>query len=207
MQEKIENIIFDLGAVLVGLDSKRCVDAFEKIGAHDIAHFVAEHRVEDLFLDSEVGNINQEIFCDRVRDFVQKDIQNKDIIWAWNELLTGIPDKKKQRLLDLKQKGYRIFLLSNTNDMHWQKCANDFFPYQEQYTADDFFEKVFLSYEMRLIKPSLEIYRKVLAETGIEAEKTLFIDDNADNCKAANQLGIHTFVNKEPNDWLSIKGL
>lgn len=203
MTGNIKNIIFDLGAVLVGLDAKRCVAAFEKIGAHDIAYFVAEHRVESLFLDSEVGNINKEIFCDRVRELTHKQLKDDEIVWAWNELLTGISDEKKERLLALKSKGYRLFLLSNTNDMHWRKCADDFFPHKGTYTANDFFEKIFLSYEMHLIKPAPEIYQRVLNEANIKPEETLFIDDNADNCKAANRLGINTFVNEKPNDWLS----
>lgn len=117
IEKGIKNIIFDLGGVLVGLDKNRCVEAFRKIGADDIAYFVDEHRVESLFFDSEVGNISQAEFCQRVRELTKKDIPDKDIVWAWNELLTGIPDFKKECLLRLNNY-YRLFLLSNTNVMH-----------------------------------------------------------------------------------------
>lgn len=202
MQKGIKNIIFDLGGVLVGLDKNRCVAAFRKIGADDIAYFVDEHRVESLFYDSEVGNITQEEFCGRVREITGKAIPDGDIVWAWNELLTGIPDFKKERLLQLRGK-YRLFLLSNTNVMHWTKCARDFFPYRD-WGVNDYFEQVFLSYEMHLIKPSDGVFLRVLDEADIKAEETLFIDDSADNCRAARGLGIRTFLNEKPDDWLSL---
>ena len=162
IEKGIKNIIFDLGGVLVGLDKNRCVEAFRKIGADDIAYFVDEHRVESLFFDSEVGNISQAEFCQRVRELTKKDIPDKDIVWAWNELLTGIPDFKKECLLRLNN-DYRLFLLSNTNVMHWTKCAQDFFPFHG-WGVNDYFEQVFLSYEMHLIKPSEEIFKRVLDE-------------------------------------------
>lgn len=199
IQKGIKNIIFDLGNVLVGLDKERCVNAFRKIGADNIAYFVDEHRVESLFLDSEVGNISQEEFCRRVRELTKKDIVDEDIVWAWNELLTGIPDFKKEWLLRLKA-DYRLFLLSNTNVMHWTKCANDFFPLHN-HGVDDYFEQVFLSYEMHLIKPSEEIFRLVLNDAGIEAAETLFVDDSAENCRAARSLGINTYLNEHPDDF------
>ena len=52
----IKNIIFDLGGVLVGLDDQRCIDAFKAIGAPQIAQYIEDHRTEDLFYDTEVGN-------------------------------------------------------------------------------------------------------------------------------------------------------
>jgi FMN phosphatase YigB (HAD superfamily) len=201
MQKRIRNIVFDLGGVLVGLDSQRCVDAFNKIGAHDIAYFVSEHRVESLFFDSEIGNIAQDVFCDRVRELTARhELMDKDIVWAWNELLTRVTEEKLERLLQLNDK-YRVFLLSNTNDMHWYKCVNEFFSYKE-FSVDSFFERTFLSYEMHLIKPSEDIFKEVLRMGDMEAGETLFIDDSKANCDAANKVGIHTFVNHHDDDWL-----
>ena len=60
------NIIFDLGRILVGLDNERCIAAFERVGLEKIAFYVREHRVEDLFLAAEVGDITTPQFCDEV---------------------------------------------------------------------------------------------------------------------------------------------
>ncbi len=200
---EIKNIIFDLGGVLVGLDGQRCIDAFNKIGASEIGEYVKDHRTEDLFWDAEVGNINQWEFCDEVRRISGSEARNEDIIWAWNQLLTTIPDEKKQMLIELKKRGLRLFLLSNTNDMHWTYCAEELFPYRN-YVAEDYFEHIFLSYEMHKAKPNTDIFEQTLAMAGLEASETLFIDDNKDNCASAEKVGIVTFLNSEPDEWLKI---
>lgn len=200
---EIKNIIFDLGGVLVDLDGERCMDAFGKIGAAEIVEYVRDHRTEDLFWDAEVGNITLWQFCDEVRRISGCKAYNEDIVWAWNQLLGKITDERKQRLLDLKAKGFRLFLLSNTNYMHWQYCAEELFPYKH-YIAEDYFEHIFLSYQMHKAKPNADIYTQVLAESGIEPDETLFIDDSKENCDAAEKLGIITLQNTEPDLWLKL---
>ena len=57
---------------------------------------------------------------------------------------------------------------------------------------EDYFEKVFLSHELGVMKPDERIYRKVLDMANIQAENTLFIDDNYNNCEVAKECGINT---------------
>lgn len=216
MNTNIKNIIFDLGNVLVGLDWQRCIDAFSTIGIEKVAQLIKEGTTKDLFFDTEVGNINSSEFYDRVRKIGDVSTADEQILWAWNQLLTDIPDIKKQRLIALNQR-YNVLLLSNTNEMHWQKCAIDLFPYKADqsdvnekgargkvYTAEEYFQKIYLSYEMHLIKPSLEIFQTVLQTSHLCPEETLFIDDSKANCAAAASLGIQTYCNEHPNDWLSL---
>lgn len=205
IQKEIKNIVFDLGGVLCGLDADRCVKAFRKIGADDIAFYVEEHRVEDLFLKTELGVMSTAGFCDEVRRLTGKSMADRDIVWAWDELLTGISAERRQRLLELR-KHYRLFLLSNTNDMHWRKCTEDFFPMPlpDGSTAGvaDYFDHCFLSYQLHQAKPSADIFRTVLGQAGLQAEETLFIDDSAANCEAAAALGMQTYHNRHIDDWL-----
>ena len=127
--------------------------------------------------------------------------QDKDIVWAWNQLLVGIPDEKKQCLVELN-KEYRLFLLSNTNDMHWQKCVNDFFPYHNL-GVNDYFEDVYLSYKLQLTKPDRKIFETVLRHSQLQAAETLFIDDVKENCESAEQLGIQVMHETTGNDWIN----
>lgn len=199
----IKNIIFDMGGVLVDLTGERCMEAFSEIGATPIVDYVRNHLTADLFYDIEIGNITTADFCDEVRRMSNMDATNEKIIWAWNELLSGgIAQEKKQRMLELKEKGYRLFLLSNTNDMHWVKCRDDHFPMGE-YGTDDYFEKVFLSYEMQLAKPGVAIFEEAIRQAGIKPEETIFIDDSAANLKGAAVAGLHTFHESEGHRWLS----
>lgn len=199
MNNIIHNIIFDLGGVLVGLDGGRCIRAFEQIGCTAIADYVKEHRTEDLFLEIERGLITTGQFCDEVRRICQCSATDEQIVWAWNELLTTIPDTKKERLLRLRAAGYRLFLLSNTNEMHWDRACR-LLEYGE-YRAADYFEHAYLSNEMNLVKPDPAIYAAVLAQSGLKAEETLFIDDREENLTVAATLGIQTFHERPDHRW------
>lgn len=64
------------------------------------------------------GKITTEAFCDVARELTGADVTNEEIIDAANKMLVEIPDEKKERLLQLKKAGYRLFLLSNTIDIH-----------------------------------------------------------------------------------------
>ena len=111
-----------------------------------------------------------------------------------------IPDEKKRRLLDLRVRGHRVFLLSNTNSIHWDYCVEQLFPYKN-YGVADYFERIFLSQEMHLQKPDAEIFNEVLRQTGIRAEDSIFIDDLPENCEAARSVGIQAFQNTNFDDW------
>ena len=80
-------------------------------------------------------------------------------------------------------------LLSNTNPIHWRKAEACFFT-AGGLAVDDYFENVFLSYRMHLLKPGEAIFRQVLRETGFAPEDTLFIDDSAANRATAVRLGM-----------------
>ena len=124
-------------------------------------------------------------------------VDDAPIIAAWNALLTAPTPACTARLMELKAAGYRLFLLSNTNDMHWQHCVHSLLP--EEMTAA--FDRVFLSYEMQLSKPDPAIFTEVLHTAELNPAETLFVDDNRDNIAAASKLGIHTFLNTERDLW------
>ncbi|RRD01948.1 HAD family hydrolase [Prevotella sp. OH937_COT-195] len=199
--KNIRNLVFDFGTVLVGLDKNRCIAAFDSIGANEMSGYVDECRQEDLFHELEVGRIGVPEFCDEVRRKSPRcNAADEKIAWAWGELLTGIPREKLRRIVELKEQ-YRIFLLSNTNVIHWQRSVEEFFHFGSL-GINDFFEHIFLSYEMGMVKPDREIFIKMLNDAGIKAGETLFIDDSAANCAAAESVGIRTMHDPEGLLWI-----
>lgn len=197
----LRNIVFDLGGVLVGLDGARCIKAFDSLGCRQVSEYVEKHLTADLFLDIELGLITTSDFCNEVRRLSGCMAPDAAIISAWNALLTEISAERKQRLLSLRRAGYRVFLLSNTNDMHWQYTRDVLMP-MDGHSTEDYFERVFLSYEMGLAKPDPQIFHQMLEEGGMTAADTLFIDDNRDNVEMARSLGIHSYQNLHIDDWL-----
>ncbi|MCI6159966.1 MAG: HAD family phosphatase [Prevotellaceae bacterium] len=192
MMEGIKNIVFDFGGVIVNLDRQRCIKALNSIGAQNIACYVDECRQEDLFHDLEIGHINRKEFCEAVRNkSAGCKATDEDICWAWGQLLTDIPAYKTVWLRKLKEH-YRLFLLSNTNEIHWQLFGHH---------IEDCFEKSFLSYKMHLLKPDAEIFQRVLADASIKAEETLFVDDSKVNCDSAERLGFGSMWAKDGGEW------
>ena len=199
-----KNIIFDLGNVLVKLNPEGCIGAFKAIGMGELANPNPQSEGMKLMSKLGVGMITTEAFCDAARGLTGADVTNEDIIDAANKMLVEIPDEKKERLLQLKKAGYRLFLLSNTIDIHWDYCVELLFPYQN-HGVEDYFEQCFLSQRMHQAKPNARIYEEVIRQANILPDETLFIDDLKENCEAAEKLGIHTFQNVKLDDWLSLR--
>ncbi len=185
------------------LNPEGCIGAFKAIEMGELVEQNPQSEGMKLMSKLGVGMITTEEFCDAARKLTGTDVTNEEIIDAANKMLVVIPDEKKERLLQLKKAGYRLFLLSNTIDIHWDYCVEHLFPYQN-YGVEDYFEQCFLSQRMHLAKPNARIYEEVIKQANINPDETLFIDDLKENCEAAEKLGIHTFQNVKFDDWLAL---
>lgn len=206
-------LLFDFGCVLVNLDKQRCIDALRKVGCGAIAGYVDEHRSEDLFHEIELGG-ETAVFCNEARRqssytdengvFHPCTTKDEDIIWAWNELLTGIDVDKLRLIKHLHDNlGYRTAILSNTNWMHWNISVEKFFGV-DGYKVEDYFDHVFLSCELGMVKPDERIYQHVMKVTGVRAEDIVFFDDSAKNCEGARWCGINAIHDPKGNEWVKI---
>lgn len=198
-----KNIIFDLGNVLVKLDEAATMRAFEALGWPKKDHIREYAEGQRLFQAMGVGQMSNKQFFDAFRATTHSNVTDRQITDATNAMLLYIPEEKKRKLLQLREKGHRVFLLSNTIDLHWQYCKNNLFP-MDQYGVDDYFEKTFLSQEMHMKKPDDEIFQQVVKDAAMDPGATLFIDDLEVNCEAAERNGIHTFQNKNFDDWMQL---
>ena len=77
----------------------------------------------------------------------------------------------------------------------WKWVCKNAFPYRT-FKVEDYFEKTYLSYEMKMAKPEPEIFKAVTEDAGIDPKETFFIDDSEINCKVAQELGISTYTPK-----------
>ena len=197
--EGIKNLLIDFGGVLVNLDRERCISNFKKIGINNIGELLTLTHHQGVFLEQEKGLINPDGFRKAIREMASKDVTDEQIDAAWNSFLVDIPVSKLKLLLKLREK-YVVYLLSNTNEIHWKwSCANAF-PYRG-FKVEDYFEKIYLSYEMKKAKPDLDIFEAVVQDAGIIPEDTLFIDGSEANCATARTLGIATYTPAAGEDW------
>ncbi|KAA6322836.1 HAD family phosphatase [termite gut metagenome] len=195
----IKNLLIDFGGVLVNLDRQACLNNFKSIGIEDIASFIDPYRQQGAFMQLEKGLITLSEFRDELRELSKKPVTDEQIDDAWNSFLVDIPVSKLDLLLKLREQ-YVVYLVSNTNLIHWEWACQNAFPHKG-FRVEDYFDKQFLSFEMHCAKPEVELFQKVLEETAIIPEETLFIDDAEANCKAAQSLGIHTYMAKARENW------
>ncbi len=190
----IKNIIFDFGDIFINLDKEAIYKEMALFGFKELTP-----EIDSLAKRYEVGRISSEEFIAKLNRIFPKATSEK-IVNAWNSIILDFPERRLQFIEALKKEGkYRLFLLSNTNELHidYVKATMGMAAYNRFKAC---FEQFYLSHEINLRKPNSEIYAFVLQENGLKANETLFIDDTKENSDSAQELGIqcwHLQVGKE----------
>jgi putative hydrolase of the HAD superfamily len=193
MIEGIRHIIFDLGGILLDIDYKRTMLAFEQLGVTDIQQIFDTLQQEQVFDRLDTGALTAEGFIDTLRTASGLSLSDTEITHAWNALLIEFPLRRLQLLQQL-QLHYDLVLLSNTNAIHEQRFNQILQEERGIPNIGVFFDKVYFSHRIGMRKPELPIYERVLTDCGFKPAQTLFIDDLSKNTEAAEQLGIRTIL-------------
>jgi len=189
MDKNIKNIVFDLGGVLIDLDFKSAINGLQKAGFTNVKEQLQAFDREGIFQKFELGEISADEFRASIRENSNVSLTDEEVDSLWNLMLLEIPREKLELILDLRSK-YMVYLLSNTNSIHWDYVCKNAYNYRG-FRMDDYFEETFLSFEMHMAKPDKAIFEKMLQDANLLPEETLFIDDSEANCKAAEEVGIH----------------
>lgn len=191
-ERNIKNLIFDLGGVILDLSVASTLESFARLSGMDRARVETLYASTPGFIQYEKGLINDADFRDSVREAFGVNASDTQLDDAWNAMLLGIPIAKLQLLTRLMDK-YRVFLLSNTNNIHLQHINNVMMPGVTGDTSlDPFFHKTYYSHIMQKRKPDAEIFEQVLQENNLEPGETLFLDDHPKNIEGAAAVGIQT---------------
>lgn len=196
----IKNIIFDIGGVLLDLDYDRTFDQLtEVMGIKMETQNIPAH-IFKVILGYEKGEINTESFLWHLqKESSTLTPQPDKLIKAWNAMLVGWNPKRFEFLEDLK-KNYALYILSNTNDLHLEWFRRDL---KRNHDIEDFdtrfFEQTFYSHLLRMRKPELRIFEKVIEEAEFRADETLFVDDNVENVERARVAGFYAAYH-DPNE-------
>ena len=192
MSEKIRNIIFDLGGVILDIDEKMAYHELQKKGFTDF-DLLRSPEFQALLERFDRGILSAATFRQRVKKLLGfPRISDASFDDVWNSMLLDIPVERIRAIEEIKQH-YRIFLMSNTNEIHYDLYVRDLqlrFGYAE---FDDLFDKTYLSFDSHLRKPDPLFFELILDQQGLKPEETLFIDDSKTNIDAARKLGLHTF--------------
>ena len=196
-QGKIKNLIFDLGGVIINLDTFLTIRAFADITGQSPEAIIKFSTSHPHFHAYEKGEIDNATFRDTIREMSTMALEDEVIDKAWNAMILDLPHNRIDLLKKLKN-SYNIYLLSNTNTIHME-CVNNVRAVAGIISFDQIFHQDYYSHLMGKRKPDSEIFDQVLEDNNLSAEETLFLDDNYDNIKGASNLGINTLHVTSPN--------
>lgn len=193
-------IIFDFGGVLIDLDIEGCKEAFKRdLGYEKIDDILDPCHQKGIVGDMEEGKISGDEFRAEVLKDARPGAMPHEVDEAFMHILAGIPAYKGPLLNHLATK-YDIYILSNNNPVVASHMSELFAGVGVDY--ERLFKKSFLSFEMKVLKPSEAFYKRVLEEVDHQAEELIFIDDSQRNVEGAIAAGLPS-VYYDPNSDLA----
>ncbi len=180
----IKNVIFDYGNTIVRYVPKEITDKLCDICSEDkakLTDIVFDRKYWDRLDD---GSLTQQEFCKLVKSAVPEHLQTAalDICNNWYSVLPVI-DGIEEFIKKLKCDGYKLYILSNIGDM--------FVLDNSKIKLEEYFDGMVLSSEIKLVKPSQEIFKHLLEKYSLKPEECAFVDDIQHNIDAAIKAGIY----------------
>ncbi|MCY7103705.1 HAD family hydrolase [Streptococcus oralis] len=192
------DIILDMGNVLLEWNKDKILQG------------VSEMKKDYLILDKtifqsglwerlDLGTMTREELVLKVVSMIGRTYQKKveEVIWNWPSYI-DIYTEVFPVLLELKKKGHRIFVLSNTSKVFYDLLDEQLSPLKE--VLDGFV----LSCDIKAIKPDLAMFKKILDKYQLDPTHCVFLDDIEDNTSAAEKLGIKAYQVKKRSDVVDI---
>ena len=179
---QIKYVIFDVGGVLVELTG---ADKFIEWTNHKYQH---EYEFYQAWITSpavqqfERGHCSKEYFVNAIIREMQLPVGANEFVEEFQSWPNGLLDGIAELLIEVKNR-FPIACLSNTNELHWPNQKDVDF-------MNTIFDRMFLSYQMGMVKPDREIYTAVVEALDLLPQQILFIDDNQINIDGAAGAGI-----------------
>ena len=195
--QKVKNIIFDLGGVLLTLDYSKTEQSFINLGVANFNELYNQQKASPLFEQLETGKIDNEAFYQQFKKIANVNLADADMEVAWCAMLGHFPNKVLIWLDEIRQK-YNIYLFSNTNRIHHQAFQKIYQQQTGKENFDDFFIKAWYSHDLGLRKPYTQAFTKLLEIENLAPGETLFIDDSLVNVEGAKKAGLQTIWLQSP---------
>ncbi|MFA6949737.1 MAG: HAD family phosphatase [Lentimicrobiaceae bacterium] len=186
----IKNIIFDFGRVLLNINPQLTMTGLAQLG-YLLQHEKAGKKDDDVVVQLEMGLILPSEFKTEVISLLKDGVTEEEVIHAWNAMLLDFPQERVSLLKRLK-KDYKLYLLSNSNLIHYDYYTRTFLD-RYGFELSTLFEKEWYSFNLGMIKPDPEIFSFVLTDGELNPSETFFIDDTLVNVEAASRFGIRTY--------------
>lgn len=185
----IENIIFDLGGVILKHKkslTEKILSSILKTPPDNILPIWKKYKPKIV-----KGEINSREFLNKLKKEFKYDKSVDDLITHWKELYKKASDINFE-LLDMVEKlkkNYKVYLFTDTIDVHDE--------YNRTRNIYNRFHQVLKSFEEKISKTDIEAFDHLLKKINSLPEKCLFIDDNKGHVSRASRVGIKTILFKD----------
>lgn len=196
----IKTILFDMGGVIITLEPDEARRRFERLGLNNAAEMLDVYTQQGIFGDLECGRISDEEFRVELGRLAGRELTWAECQQAWLGYVKEVPQRNLDALMRLREEGYRVVLLSNTNPFMMDYVMSSRFDGHTD-GLGHYLDAIYMSYKCGAMKPDEMFFRKVLAAEKTFPDETLFLDDGPRNVAAASQLGIHTYLVANGEDW------
>lgn len=194
----IKLFVFDLGNVILPFENRVIADKLH--GRSALRDLYTPSDIFEYLFDLEHGSINGfeegsssslEFFAD-LKDRYELDLGFDEFKDIWNNIFTENAEVG-EIISCLKAQGFPLFLLSNTNELHFAHIL-------ERYPIVRLMDELILSHEVRAKKPKKRMYDAIFERTDAKADEIFYIDDVAHYVERARGMGIRGLVFKEASD-------
>ena len=196
--------VFDLGNVILPFENRPVAEKLYARSAHREG-LTADEIFAYLF-DLDSGSINgyeeglcssDEFFLD-VRDRFRLQMGFDEFAEIWNNIFRE-NSEVNEVIVYLKARGFPLFLLSNTNELHFAHII-------ERYPIVHLMDEWILSFEVGAKKPKKRIYDAIFEKMDVRKEEVFYIDDVEQYVEQARAMGMRGLVFREAADlWKALE--
>jgi len=197
-----KNILFDLGGVILDINVQATLKLFYELGFPAELMQYPHSMTTDLFYNYETGKLDSEQFRNEIRRRAGIEMSDQTFDKAWNAMLVGIPVERVRLLRELSKR-YKLYMLSNTSELHVKVFEKMFLDVAGE-SMHAVFKKIYYSHEIGWHKPDPEAWEYVIKDAAIIPGETLFLDDNIHNIKAAQEMGFQVIHIHERTNLLNL---
>lgn len=185
----INVVVFDIGNVLLSFGPLEYLRSkYDNEGLVNILNEEVFKSEEWLLLDR--GTITEQEAVDIISKRIPEQRRYvKDIIENFHEKMLLPIDSSVELVSNLKDKGFKLYLLSNFHKSAFQAVY-------ERYEFLKLFNGGIISSNYKLLKPEKKIYYTLIDKYELTSRKALFIDDTKENTDMAETIGFRTLWTK-----------
>lgn len=179
----ISSIVFDMGGVLIRWNPEDMLRQYE-LSRQDMEILNRELFKSVEWIQQDRGILSEEelaqLVCARIPEGLHQPV--KTLVYGWHRRHLSPMPGMAELVRELKQAGYHIYLLSNAS-----LALREYFP---RIPGSECFEKLLVSAEEKVLKPSHEIFERLYEKFGLNPGQCWFIDDSPQNVEGAIQTGM-----------------